>query len=441
MLSILGARRRYLCVRLSVFLGALASGMPAGTGAPAGAQTAPLAYVRTVIVSPAQELCPPLAPLAPPLTGARAKEAARKAAAAQYAARVHDRDRFILLRSQAATSLSAELATAIGRLGGIRVQPGTAGGVALAAREANGIVSVNGRAAAGDARNAGVDGAVVTVLDRFGAHTDLQREVWLRGVVYAVRGSGSVAGPFHAVGVARAPRMLIRPGFTRTDAQLVREAASQAAHLLATALETGRDAPFSDDTRVAVVPAVTPESVQRESEAGGAGDSIPLPALGRQSDVLLQPDLPPIVTRIDAAEVYSALSLMDKTPAALWTGTGPDTAVVSALAMHIGAQYVFLSRVTRVTLDDSPVDVRDGYMVRIGIERNVEAEAEAVLVRAADGRVLWRDRLQSRTASRTAYARGRARIRTPAKCVLDAVHAAYGYLRLSFEDYRRRGER
>jgi hypothetical protein len=397
----------------------------------------PLEYVRSAIVMPPADLTPPPPPLPAVASRVPKSDSTRKAALA----RLREREFFVALRGSAAASVGTELTAGLGRLGGFAVHAGSVGSGAIMTRGVNGALTIDPAAASSVAREGGSGVAIITAVDRFGAHTRVQREVWLRAVAYAVSATGDVRGPFHAVGVARASRMLLRRGFSRTDEQLVEEASARAARLLTRALETGREAPFCDDARIAVVPATSAECVTPDAQSSAVPEPIRLPALQRQLDVLLQPDLPPVIVRVEADEVDRALAILHKTPADLWPSSDPDAGAVCALAARLGAQFVFLSRVTRLALSDGPADVRDGKTMRPGIERHVEAEAEAALVRASDGLVVWRESAPASTTSHTVFARGRPRIRSVEKCVLDVVHAAYGLLRLSFDDYRLRAER
>src|SRR5439155_20767642 len=111
------------------------------------------------------------------------------------------------------------------------------------------------------ARSEKSDAALVSMVDRFGLNTGLERELWVRAAAYVVLAAdGEVRGPFFAIGRARSGRKFFGfgKGFDRTDAELVRSAISQTAHRLVRTLITGVEMPFARNSRVAILPALIP---------------------------------------------------------------------------------------------------------------------------------------------------------------------------------------
>jgi hypothetical protein len=76
-----------------------------------------------------------------------------------------------------------------------------------------------------------------------------------------------------------------------------------------------------------------------------------------------------------------------------------------------------------------------------GQERHAAAEAEALLLRVADGKVVWRDRREGTTTTRTEYVRQQPRLRGEEPCLLDAIRTAFAQLRFGFEEYKKRFEK
>jgi hypothetical protein len=416
----------------------------------------PLAYVRRLAVAPAALAVLPEAPLPPK------PPASDKKAAARWEQRRRGREAYARLRAESLTPLDEEIAARLGRLPGLLLVPPPPDHLlpALWNRPALPLpesperlmFSQNGPAIAPLAapmeelaRAAQADAALVVLMDRFGTHSGLEREVWMRLTAWLKPGGDRpLCGPFYVYGVGRSGRKLFGfgKGYQKSDAQIARDAAAQAARQIAHALETGQEALFTRDAQVAIVPALVPAYTLKRLEESPEKIAVPLPALQRQSDVLLQPELGPVAEIVASDDVEDALRALNLRPADFWSASGaPDTERMAALAGRLRAGYVFISRMTGVELNERAVTVPDDGTPHAGVERQAEAEAEAVLFRPSDGRILWRDRLAGSTAARTEYVRHQARIRTDEQCVVDAARIAFALLRFSFEDYKKRFER
>jgi len=296
-------------------------------------------------------------------------------------------------------------------------------------------------AAATYARAAGADAVALAAINRSGARTALDRTVWLRAVALVVRSNGEGApGEAYAYGAASTRRRLFLAGdFVKDDAALLREAAQQAARELAHALETGHERFGSRDARIAVLPAIVPTEAHRVGPRGEPLTPIPVPAVARSADVLLQPEIPFVADLLSAercASVAVRLGVELTAGAPL-----PDAGTLLRVAQELGADYVFASRVDRIVIADRPYEILIERSQRTGTERTSTATAEAVLFRASDGAVVWRHSAEGATTARTEIVRGRDKLRGEGRCAMDAVRAAYAYLCFDFAEFLRRSER
>lgn len=293
------------------------------------------------------------------------------------------------------------------------------------------------------ARVSGANAGLAIVMDRMGTRSGIEREVWLRVVAYLIPAENStLRGPYHAYGWAKSARRFFRRGYQKTDTQLAQEAALQAARQLAHVLETGEEAPFARDGRVAIVPADVPQEIRKRDENSGETLLMAFPSLIRQRDVLLQLDIVPFAEIGDSDDVKDALRALRLTPAEFWDLNGrPVLETVRKFAEKLDADYVLLSRIRHLELAERRVAVKDAGQLREGIERRAEAEVEGAIVRMSDESVIWQDRVLGSTVARTEYVRHEPRLRTEEQTTSDAVRTAYAYLRFSFDSYRRRFER
>jgi len=435
--------------------GALCALMAAPCPAQTEPPTVPLAYVRRLAVAPVALATRPDAPLP------SAPSASNKRASARWQEQRKNREAFVRLRAETLMRLEEALAARLSLVPGLsRIIPHA--GDSAPTLWANSLPprpELPGRSAVGRnaegppaplpapleqfARKADADAALAVAIDRFGTHTGLEREVWLRLVAYVmpVDGEGP-RGPFYTFGWARAGRKLFVKGFQKSDPRLAREAAAQAVRQLIHTLQTGEESPFARDVRAAAVPAVVPGAVEKRFEEKAETARVPLPALVRQSGVLLLPALSPVATLLDMDDTQAALRALRLTPEAFWLPGGrPSIETARTLGERLRADYVFVSRLNSLELTERAITVLDAGQPRNGVERRAEAEAQATLIRAVDGRVLWSDRAVGTATVRTNYVRHKPRLLTDEQCAVDAARTAFIYLRLSLEEYKRRHER
>jgi hypothetical protein len=169
---------------------------------------------------------------------------------------------------------------------------------------------------------------------------------------------------------------------------------------------------------------------------------IRLPSLLRQDDVLFQPELGPISDTVDAEDCRNALEELGLTLKDLWAEKGaPNPEKLEAISGRLKADYIFVSRIHRIELSDSPYEVMDGFKPVPGLERRATVHVSAALYRKSDKQILWIDKSEGGTIAHTEYVRNHPRLRTDEQCVLDAARTAYAHLRYSFDEYRRKFER
>lgn len=401
----------------------------------------PLRYIRRITVAPAVLTTAPDTPLPPrPPTPARRR-------LEQWLEQRQLRETLTQLREEARREVSGTISTRLSGLSGITVvAPPTDSAPPVwqepAERGAHSSPKPSEESVAAYVRAVQADSALVVAIDRFGLRSGLEREVWFQVVAYLIPAEGEARGPFFAVGRGRVTRRLIGKGYGKDDSQLVRESCQQIARQLVYTLETGREAPFVRSVRIAILPVAAPDVVQRVTAGETDVVRVSLPSLLRQADVFLQPDLPPVAEVLQIGEVHAAMRTLRLQSGDLWSEGEPDRERISRVAQLLRADYLFVSRVTALDLTQSVVPVMAaGQAQHEGLERRAEAEAEAVLLRCEDGAILWRDRLVGTASARTEYVRRKPRILTEEQTTVDAVRVAYAYLRVSFEEYKRRFER
>ncbi len=401
----------------------------------------PLRYIRRIVVAPVALTTAPDVPLPsrPPTPARKRLE--------QWLEQQRLRETLVRLREEARREVSETVSAKLSGLSGLTM---VAPPVADSApplwqepeeRSVRSSPKPSEESMATYARSAQADAALVIAIDRFGLRTGLEREVWFQVIAYLSPTEGPMRGPFFAVGRGRVTRKLIGKGYGKDDSQLVRESCQQIARQLSHTLETGKQSPFMHHARIAILPAATPDSVQRVTVGETDVVRVSLPSLTRQADVFLQPELTPVAEMMEVGEVRAAMRTLKLQPKDLWSEGKPDREQIARVAQHLRADYLFVSRVTTLDLTQNVVSVMAMGQAHEGLERRAEAEAEAILLRCEDGAILWRDRLVGTAAARTEYVRRKPRILTEEQTTVDAVRVAYAYLRLSFEEYKRRFER
>jgi hypothetical protein len=441
---------------------------------PAERPPVPLAYVRRLAFYPVALATPPDTSLPPPPAFLNKKNPtnAEKRAIASWQEQRQRREDFRRLRAETLRSFASSLTEQLRKLSGLTITPLSLSpslpaawantqpaqpelpGTPVAAKSPEGRLELATETLATFARNANVEAILTVAMDRFGTHAGLERVIWLRLIAYVVPADEppSLRGPFYALGEARASRNLFRRGYRIPDDRLAQIAAASAARHLARLLDTGQEALFARDVRVGIVPASFPQRIlkrfERSSSALTVQDHQPVdltaslrPVLQRHGDVLLQPGFSPVTAVAANDAIAGEMQKLNIQPDRIWEENEPNGDPIRELAARLKLDYVFLSRVTNLLLTESSVLVPDNGQPREGIERYAEAEAEAVMIRVADGRILWRDRQVGSTMSRTEYVRGQPRVRTDEQCLLDATRTVYGYLRSRFGEFLRKRER
>lgn len=465
--AFLGARRRqkttvtgllFLPAVLMSYSILLCGGTPAAaqqsaaTNPTANAPAIPLAYVRRLALPPVRLTTRPDVPLAPqkPLTGKDAldpKRVARHNAARQ--AQIAGRIEFVQLRDAAVLDLQTALQKRLEHVAGLEVVP-----IAEVPPAATPMRQT--------AQEHSADAVLVVSVDRFGTRAGAERQVWLRAVAHFApsREQGGLSSTFRnsffVYGRATAVRRMLGKGYQKNDQVLRQEACRQASAQLVHLLTTGEEPPLARDERVGIVPTALPKQFFKQvvtEDERGQPTAIPVPTLARHADVFLQPELGPTTALEEPDEMDAALRALKLRPEDFWTPDGnpmPDR--VRLLAEKLSLDYVFLSRVNEIALTERAVTVtvfvretatnlRRAEIEMPGQERHAAAEVEALLLRVADGKVVWRDRREGTTTTRTEYVRQQPRLRGEEPCLLDAIRTAFAQLRFGFEEYKKRFEK
>jgi hypothetical protein len=428
----------------------------------------PLAYVRSLVLAPVLLATPPDPPLLPRPPAASKQEAAR------WAAQAKARSVTEALRSSAVGSLGRALSEQMSEARGVtvtrgdlQVPPDFAVLLATLARQSgtemirdDSLSFIYDFARAGALFTAKVqsDSCLFAVMDRFGNNTGLEREVWIRTVAWLWKRvdkyePGVLVGPFFAVGRAVAGRQLFRRGYSRSDDQLIKVATKQAALRLAGTLQTGRQALFMEDCRVAVIPAGLPASVEKTLEPMKVGARqqitvearqtrrVPLSSLTRESDVLFQPETSPVARQLDPRDVAHAVRGVGFPVAEVWQAGKPDRERLARIADWLRVQYVFVSRAQSVELSETADVASDAGQLRPATRRQADVQIGGALYGRRENAILWQDTVEGGTIAITEYVRHEPRLRTDEQCVGDATRTAYAHLRAAFEEFKRKFDR
>ncbi len=285
------------------------------------------------------------------------------------------------------------------------------------------------------------DAALRVSIDRVGAHTGASREVWMRAVARLETG-GRTFGPFYAIGQAVSPKWLIKPGYVWADPEIMAEAARQSARQLVHSLRTGVEALFVRKTRVAVFPALAPASAEKVFEGKEGETTIAAGLVGRLGDVLFQPSLTPLVEKVTQDEIERERKKRGIPSEGLWAaGNKPDLQRITQLGQALKVDYVFVSRIGEMTLEQKPAVIQQFGLTRDGNEVRAEVDVTGSFIRVSDSRILWSDRFTGSSVARTQFTRHGPRIRRDEQCLADAARVGYTWLRSSFENYKRQFER
>jgi hypothetical protein len=411
--------------------------------APGPVLAVPLAYLRRLVIAPVV-LATPIGPSLPPPPKVSAKPTpAEKKQVDRWKARKAVREEWLDLQAGLAAPLSSALSTQLANVPGLLLAPIPASESPLIWQKKtvdteSGVTPDRGALKA-FALTAEADASLAVAIDRFGIHQGLERELWVRIIVWLqpAQTGASVRGPYYAFGTARTGHNLFQKGFVKPDEALQRGAVDQAVRRLIHTLKSGDEMPFSRNCRVAILPTSFPLKTASSLPVEAA-----YPSLIRQRDVLLQPDLSPVSDLVSSEDVIRSLREAGLRPEAIWGMDGkPNLEMLRQAAATLEVDYVFFSRMSALDVDTTSIEVADAGQVRAGVERHVEVETQGGLYQADRHRVLWNDSVVGGTVGRTEYVRHLPRLRTEEQCVLDATRTAYAYLRSSFEDFRRKYER
>lgn len=278
-----------------------------------------------------------------------------------------------------------------------------------------------------EAAQAGADGVIVVEMDRFGIRDTVFRELWVRLSARVVHTrTRSRSETLEALSIVRTAPRVVRRGFMRSNVHLAEEAAKNAAHDLYRALHTGYQRPVASEIRVAVLPALVPETVPVTNPPSLEARYLPVPILARQADVLFQPDLGPLATLVPRQHVSMAMKQQGIAPRDLWDDITPRLELIIRAGKALNADVAVAHRVTKATITHLKETGSGGSLA--------EAEVSCLAIRVSDGSVFWS--LSAKGTARTSLAlNGKEQmIRSPVQAVWDAVLAAYGRARISLEE-------
>ena len=246
-------------------------------------------------------------------------------------------------------------------------------------------------------------------------------------------------------GGAASERVLFHSRYQKPQSDLIRDAAAQSANLLTHALQSGETAPLMrPDDRLATPPVLAPTQADKLVFTTRGRRVYPAAARNLRGDVsvLWTPDLLPLLPDniVGASRVRQALAQEAHAETYLWKDAyQPDIARIQALARRLGVAYMLLARVTDVELSQGAADTsvlaiaeqpNPGNSIP---ERSARAEALALLVRASDGSVLWRERA---TSTMTTSPGGGTASQSDADLARDASHFALVDLGRRFRHWR-----
>lgn len=228
-------------------------------------------------------------------------------------------------------------------------------------------------------------------------------------------------------GAASASQVLFHRQYQKPQGDLIRDAAQQAASLLAHTLRTGEQAPFMRPAdRLAVLPIPAPTQADKLvfTKLGRRVQPLAVQRLNGNVSALFTPDLLPLSSDhiLDASEVMARVELAYEQSGSvqeknsenlrnlkslenLWKHgkdeMAPDTGRVQFLGRRLGTDYVLLARITDIEVSEGAADPATlvSNITPGEPERAVRVEAVAALVRVVDGTVQWQDRATATVTS------------------------------------------
>jgi hypothetical protein len=396
---------------------------------PAGQRSqVPLAYIRTVSILPPIVKLPAPAPIPP------APPPGEKRLRKVWESLKRDREQLAQARNTIGSRFVAALEINLNQLSGLSAKVVQyANGIPRSATRPSEILS-------NYLLNCESDAALQTTIDGFTIKKGLQQQVWIRAsIILGTTSPMAVRGTYDTIGLATAERNHFGRGIVKSIDSMAGEAVNNAAQRLCHTLDTGDEQLFAGRGWVAIVPVDVPPIMLYSPGGPRSTETIPSEPVSRLADVLLQPEIGPFLRTIDNDEVEKALLMRGLTPSQFWRDNqSPDLESISIICDIFKVQYLFTSRIKEITVSDSALMVRDGNRQREGIERRATVIASAVLIRAHDSKIVWRDETIGNTIARTEYVRNMPRIRREGQCAADAARVAYAHFRLGLGEYQKR---
>jgi hypothetical protein len=258
--------------------------------------------------------------------------------------------------------------------------------------------------------------------------------------------------PLPVAGAASAGRILFTDRYTDTKFALLRQAVRHAAARAVHTLRTGLIPLFSQaGERLALAPVLSRPTANKLRFTATGRLSIPVGVrdLPVEYPRPFQPTLLPLpASAIRRPDIVKLTMREQKIPlSALWeSGDQPDIARVCQLGRKLRVDYILLARVLDIEVHEDvscePESAEKSLSVSALVLRpddpqsyEGQAEVAGVLVRVADGAILWQDRASATMTLRNAPRRSPSAAPLDRLAALDAVKFALLELQRRFQRY------
>lgn len=194
-----------------------------------------------------------------------------------------------------------------------------------------------------------------------------------------------------ATGTDATGRSLFRGTYNDPLRNQVKAATKQAAARAVHQLLTQEKDPLTEvGNRWIVLPVLSPIVADKLRFTAEGRKFQPNSVTGLPGDVsqIFKPNLLPLSTEnlVGAREIEAFLSRRNETIAEAWqSGSVPNTVKVQEWAKALRGDYVLMARVTCLEMEESTLETG-------GTDREARTETFGILLRVADGEILWQDR-------------------------------------------------
>jgi hypothetical protein len=262
---------------------------------------------------------------------------------------------------------------------------------------------------------------------------------WVRMVFFCYKANGILSKPFYIYGKADPGFLYMFKHSHNDEVELMHRAVQNALSHVSTLWQKEQDMPFAHNVRVAVLRSLTPDTyVYSKSKDEGSSSDMPIAEIGRQSDVLFQPDVGPVNPIILPWQVHSITGPNDLSKYIFRKDGSLNLQTLSMIAHNLNVKYLFFSKVDSILVIDIADAIKDGDNKITASGRTAEATVTGGLYDTETGSVLWKVTKEA-TVKETPYAGGKKReLLSPNKCAMDAVRLAFAYLRFDFNSFQQK---